>query len=363
MLVNFNSYKIYISSKSFKQNDKIAKELRLDVNLEINNKNLIAIGGESYIFGLINNIILNIIFYTNSKFIYNDAILNNTMYNKNLQNNLIDYNTINDIKSGNILIINLAKLHINLLNIINKRIYTKIIIINCHHKEFWNRIKILYNYKLIKRKQYITNNNFITVNILQYKYDIPIFIPIGNNCSIAYQLNNLNLRFNSYPFDWAKCNISQINKVLENKFKDFSKLKISKFSLNHLDIIDNKFGSYILKNKYNINFAHELLKEDNIINLENKFNKRINKLLKCKNKYIIFILLNLQNNIDNQINKLIINLKKYFTNFKILYISNYKIQDNKNIHSYIINTTWSGWEFNHLNWEKIIINNILKSKK
>ena len=28
-------------------------------------------------------------------------------------------------------------------------------------------------------------------------------IPIGDHCAVAYILNDLNLRYKSYPFDWV----------------------------------------------------------------------------------------------------------------------------------------------------------------
>ena len=83
------------------------------------------------------------------------------------------------------------------------------------------RINILTNYKLILRKQYITNLYFVTVNILEYKYNIPKFISLGTSCVIAYQLNKLGLRKESYPFDWAKFDINKLNNVLENNFNNF----------------------------------------------------------------------------------------------------------------------------------------------
>lgn len=356
MIVKFNNQQIYISSKSFKQNNKIEKELRFDVNEQLLNNNIVSIGGEGYIFGLTNNNIKKIINYTNSKYIYDDANLNNKYYKKELENNLVNYNNIKSLKSGKCLIINLAKLNINLLNLINKRYYTKIIIINCHHDEFWKRIKLLTNYKLILRKQYITDSYFVTINVLNYKKQIPIFIPLGNNCAIAYQLNKLNLRYNSYPFDWAHINIKKINNVLQNNFEDFSALYIYKYSNNHLDLVNNNIGTYIIKNKYNIKFAHELLNKYDLNLLENIFNKRIVKFKECKNKNIIFILLNLEKNIDKEINILVNNLLNYFHNFKILYISNYEIKPNKYIIWHKINSDWSTWELNHLDWENIIFN-------
>jgi hypothetical protein len=196
------------------------------------------------------------------------------------------------------------------------------------------------------------------MNVLEYKYKIPTFISIGNTCAVAYQLKELNLQYNSYPFDWAKSNIKKINEVLENNFNNFSNLSIFKFSETHLYKFKNNNGSYILKNEYNINFAHEFLNEYELHILKNKFDIRISQFKNNKNNFIIFVLLNLEKNIEIELDKLIINLKKYFNNFKILYISNYPIKKNNFIIPYYIDNEWSGWSFNHLNWYNIIFNSL-----
>jgi hypothetical protein len=111
---NFNNNNVFISNNSFKQNKIIKKDLRFDVNSYINFSNLVCIGGESYLFGLTNNIVTYINHYTNSIHIYNDAIKNNKIYRKNLNNNNINYNTFNNISSGDLLLINIAKLNIDI---------------------------------------------------------------------------------------------------------------------------------------------------------------------------------------------------------------------------------------------------------
>lgn len=408
-LYSFNKTPVFISEESFKQNYQIAKELRNYTNELLNSininqkyKNLISIGGESYLYGITNPIIRYITNYTNSKFIYNDVILNNKIYKKNIINYLIDYNIYTYIKNGDILIINNSKLNINLLKIINTRFYKYIIIINCHHIEFWNRLKYLNNYKLLKRKQFITDNYFVTVNLLKYKYQRPVFISLGNTCAIANQLNILGLRKQSYPFDWCKISLDKLNKVLENKFKNFSNIRIKKFSNKHEYIynketkqnINNKIitklktsnksnsnGSYILTNDYNIEFAHELYinNQESLEKLKKTIDLRIERFIKLSHKKIIFIIFDLLN--KNQLIKLINNLKKYFTIFKILYINidnNYKnttkickncntihcsinILKNYNfVKSITIDNNyinWDDWTHSKLDWFNIIFNN------
>ena len=338
-----NNYSFFISPNSFKQNSIIQNELRKYINFLIFNlydklveKNtfqsylsqIVCIGGESYLFGLSNNF-NSIIHYTNSIYIYNDADLNNSIYKKKLENNLIDYNKYSNIKNSDLLIINLAKLHINLLNQINKRYYKYIIIINCHHKDFWKKINLLTNFKIISRKQFIVTNYFVTATLFQYKSNIPLYISLGNTCSIAHQLKETGLRTQSFPFDWCKISLNQLNKVLNNDFENFNNLKVMKFSDTHT-LENSEHGSYLLKNPYNILFAHELYKINNynINNLKSIINNRIINFKNAKNENIRFVIH--KSFIDQSgLNKLISNLQQFFTNFKIIYITNSNHISNK----------------------------------
>lgn len=370
----FNNQVVFISDNSFKQNKSVAKDIRKYVNENINYKNITTIGGESYLIGLTNNKIINVINYTNSKIIYDDANFNNKFYKKINENNLIDYNNCIKIKTSDLLIINLAKLNQNLIKIINNCNFYQIIIINCHHSDFWKKIKLLSSYNLISRKQFITNNsqeysvthNFITVNLFTLKQIKSTFISLGGNCAIAYQLKRLGLRDKSYPFDWCKMSINKLNKVLENDFKHFSDVEINKYSENHLlenDPIFSNSGSYIVKNKYNISFAHEL-KTDNKEELD-KFKqiieRRIKRFKELKRKEITFVILNLENKKNDNLNAEILlkNLKIYFTNFKLIYIGsnlNYIKEINKEITYIKINVNeWVDWKYSNLDWKNIFI--------
>ncbi len=387
-LHKFNNNYFFISDKSFLQNIKIQKELRKYIILFLNDflycnnsseintfsnklSTIVCIGGESYLFGLSSN--FNRIFhYTNSDFIYNDVIFNNTIYKKNIKNYLIDYNTYKFIKNGNILILNLAKLNINILNQCNKKFYKFIIIINCHHYEFWKRIKYLNNYKLLSRKQFIVDNNyFVTVSVLKYKYNIPIYISLGNTCAIAYQLNKYGLRSLPFPFDWCKINIKQLNNVLSNNFNNYDNLNVIKFSNSHklFDSDDNTTGSYLLKNSNNIIFAHELysISDYNIELLKLNIKKRIKNFYNCKNKNLRFII-NCSNIDIDKLHILISNLKLYFNNFIIICITNNSnlttLDCNiiQNIKIYIITIDyniidWKNWKLSSINWFDIFFKN------
>lgn len=363
----FNGNIVFISKDSFIQNQIIKKDLRKYIKLILDNQfqnNIVSIGGESYLFGITSKNIIYITNYTNSKSIYNDVNYNNQYYKKKLDNYHINYNTCSDIISGSVLIINLAKLNINLLKLINNRLYKKIIIINCHHDEFWKRISILSNYKLKSRKQFISNKYFVTVNILIYKNELPEFISLGTTCATAYQLNKLGLRQHSYPFDWTKIDINKLNLVLKNNFLEFENIKIKKLSANHnYKNIDNEFisdsSSYILSNKYNITFAHEVTNIDELDIFKNKLIIRKNKLLSCRHKFIIFILFNPVSKIIN-LDLLIENLNLYFHNYKIIYIN--KFQPLSKYISFIkwfqSDVEFIDWKYNNINWPNVIYNNI-----
>lgn len=388
-----NNLNFFISSNSFQQHKLIRFQIRKYINfliLNLYNKlieknafrqhlsSIVCIGGESYLYGISNNFNY-IINYTNSLSIYNDVILNNSIYKTNLDNYYIDYNKFVNIKNSDLLIINLAKLHINLLKQINTRYYKYIIIINCHHNDFWKKIKLLTNFKIISRKQFIVTNYFVTVSLFQYKSSIPLFISLGNTCAIAYQLKLTGLRTLAFPFDWCKISINQINQVLNNNFHKFNELKVVKYSTNHkllpLSInnhtIINNDGSYILKNSYNILFAHELYKINNyhIDNLKNIIDNRIKNFINAKNENIYFIIH--KSNLDLvSLHQLINNLKKYFTNFKIIYITN-KQSINSDLKSQLTNyqsiklitidyniINWEDWKLTDINWFDLFFNKI-----
>jgi hypothetical protein len=170
----FNSKMIYISSASFQQNNiYLAEKIRKFISFLLTSfayEEILCIGGESYIYGLVNNIHY-INHYTNSQSIYNDCEYNKKFYKSIIYNNLIDYNKLIKLEYNNITLINLSKLNKNLIKILNIMKTMYIIIISCNHNDFWNKITYLTNYKIIIRKKFICNvlGYFITVNFLKLK--------------------------------------------------------------------------------------------------------------------------------------------------------------------------------------------------
>jgi hypothetical protein len=182
-------------------------------------------------------------------------------------------------------------------------------------------------------------------------------ISLGSNCSITYQLNKYNLRLQSFPFDWSKITIKQLNKVLEMNFHDYENIFIKKFSENHN-------SSYIVSNKYNIIFAHEIFDKYNIEEFKKVLIKRINNFINNKS-FIKFIRIELQpitKSYLDELNKLIKLLDNYFHNYKIILLidtdSNLLIDtDSKLIIKKIINfNNYIDWKMDYINWYDIFYN-------
>jgi hypothetical protein len=184
-------------------------------------------------------------------------------------------------------------------------------------------------------------------------------ISLGSSCAVANYLKERNIRHNSYPFDWCKININQLNKVLAMRFHNFHDIKIVKYSDNHPylenysiennSIENNSIGSFVLKNDYNIIFAHEIINKYDIDNFKERLLERINRFTllesptfikyeepgKMKTTYI-------QNLIE-----LLMNLSSYFKEFKLILVvpENYNIMmelDNLRIIKYKVSEeyTW-----------------------
>ncbi len=330
----FNNKQVFISSNSFQQNHTILSKLLRKYVSNIIKYDYIAIGGESYLYGITNNC-NNIIHYTNSKFIYDDCNCNNKFYKKNIENNLVDYNTSPISDKYNYCLLNLSKLPENLMKKINSNLYIKLVIISCNHDDFWKKIKYLSNYRLIQRKKFICEKigYFISVNIF-----IPTFIGLGSNCSTAYQMKKIGIRREAFPFDWTKIKFRNLLNVFRNNFESFDKLEVVKFSENHEN-------SYILKNKY-CNFAHEVCNLNKLDDFEKKIQKRVIKLLNKKS--IIFVRLELDNILDYR--DLEYELDKYFTNYKLVVISKRKPLGNI-IHFEL--PEFIDWKFNNFDWSAI----------
>ena len=191
-----------------------------------------------------------------------------------------------------------------------------------------------------------------------------MIISLGSNCSVTYQLNKYNLRKQSFPFDWAKITIKQLNKVLENKFKDYDNIFIKKFSENH-------DSSYIVSNKYNITFAHEIFNKYSIKEFNQVLVNRINNFITrkcvcmCNEPDITFVRIELQPITESyiaELNKLIILLDTYFDNYKIILLIDSECKINCEISPKIIIKkvvnfdNFIDWKMDYIDWYEIFYN-------
>jgi hypothetical protein len=188
-----------------------------------------------------------------------------------------------------------------------------------------------------------------------------IIIPFGNSCTVAFQLQQKNLRYIALPFDWLLCDKFSILDLIKNNFSDL-------FNTNHLLIKKNNNSHYLINSswndnnlntikiynsKYKINFMHDFTNNDifeSQINCENvnyKYIRRINRfttIMTDNSIYKILIHINKINLYDEFIS--IFNQLNY-KNYKLL-IFNYKDFENKN----------SGWKLDNYNW-KLLFNKCL----
>lgn len=149
------------------------------------------------------------------------------------------------------------------------------------------------------------------------------YVSLGGDCSISHNLNKLKIRKNAYPFDWCKMTINQLIDILENNFKEFTDLHIKYKSDKHL--LDDK-ASYVLTNKYNIIFAHEVLHKKDISNFQEDLSRRIdrfNTLSKTNTKNLVYVRIEktaYKKSYNEKLSKLLYVLDKINTNYKLILI-------------------------------------------
>ena len=187
-----------------------------------------------------------------------------------------------------------------------------------------------------------------------------MFVSLGGNCAITYQLNKYKLRNQAYPFDWCRISIKQLINVLENNFKHYHHLSIQDISNKHQKY-DNKnnilsYESTLFKNSYGILFAHEV---DDIEILSESLKRRIQRF-KSITDSITFIRLELSRPnglfMKNLVSLCIV-LYKYFTRFRIKLIIHKSFEEYyvplDNVDIYYFEEFCDDWKFEHLNWNEI----------
>ena len=224
-----------------------------------------------------------------------------------------------------------------------------------------------------------------------------MYISLGGNCSITYQLNKYKIRDFLSPFDWSKITINQLIKVFEdtlnnnhlNKYTNLTiKYKSDKFIL--LDDINNQTinnqsinnqtinnqtinnqtinnQSLVLTNEYGVIFAHEILNKydlpsyieeiknrfNNLLNL--KINLRIN--LKIHINFIRIELSPIKQSYVNKLDILLLILNKLFSYNLILilpYTPLIKFKQYSNVIYHFYYEFSDDWTMNDLDWIKYL---------
>ena len=191
----------------------------------------------------------------------------------------------------------------------------------------------------------------------------PIYISLGCDCSVAYQLQKLNLRSSSFPFDWIRINHNNLINILNNNFQFFTdiqylnKIKIdkeNKFPYLEEDWTDNILTENMIVHHdfLNIKFYHDFQNDDNLnnfydqkINFQIKYNRRIQRFRKvCKDSSIkkIFVRIIKNSEEKEKLNKV---LEKYCQN------------NNFELKTIIIdkNQKFASWKKDELDWDHFFI--------
>ncbi len=194
-----------------------------------------------------------------------------------------------------------------------------------------------------------------------------IFIPLGNDCSISYQLQKLGLRKITLPFDWIKSDIKGIVKCLEDNFKyflEFDLFEIKNISDN-FSYVEDDFNESVINQmlrvynvKYKFHFLHDFINDSSydiskqFTDFRIKYSRRIEKFNMIME--------------DTTINKIFIHIgptgdlvyleklkllleKKGYSNFTIKFID-YKVFET-------IGT--SSWKREEFNWMDFFIDDIV----
>ena len=138
-----------------------------------------------------------------------------------------------------------------------------------------------------------------------------VYIPLGNDCSIAYQLNKLGLRKCALPFDWILTpSINNVIKCLEENFsKFFDNLKVKNqcnFPLLDFDWNEKESSTIRVVNDYGFHFVHDFERLEDLPDVKEKYLHRIerfNEIVCNKSIKKVFIRLGKKQelNLDGQV--------------------------------------------------------------
>lgn len=136
-----------------------------------------------------------------------------------------------------------------------------------------------------------------------FKNNNHIYIPLGNDCSVAHFLRKENLRNFALPFDWNVTPLKSVVMLIENKFEDFLDpvnliyeepcQRLLFKEKKDLEIKEDIITPVICR-KYEMLFPHDFSVKglDDLALVKDKYLKRIirfQKLMNDRNTIIVFV--------------------------------------------------------------------------
>jgi hypothetical protein len=130
----------------------------------------------------------------------------------------------------------------------------------------------------------------------------PIFIPIGDSCSVARQLELYDLRRFAFPFDWLRIKrLSTITKIINNKFEGFADFKQCNETTSFPFLETDDFNpdapkrTFKATNRYGVLSFHDFSSDkpfiDQLPSIQQKYQRRIDRFYETlrSSDQIIFI--------------------------------------------------------------------------
>ena len=120
---------------------------------------------------------------------------------------------------------------------------------------------------------------------------IPLYISLGYDCSVAYNIRKLNLAREALPFDWMKIpTINSIISILQNDFDGFCEInqydiKPQSANFAYCGAHDNSSSASMLTNISNIKSNFKLIHKKYGFILPHEFNGDLLDITKFKAKY------------------------------------------------------------------------------
>lgn len=176
-----------------------------------------------------------------------------------------------------------------------------------------------------------------------------VYIPIGSDCSVAWNLSRLGLRKYALPFDWLRLsNINTIESLIESKFQYFLdpsylivERESDKFPLIESNLNDKDIRPIIKNTKLNIRFFHDFTNINDLDQVVEKYQRRIDRLYEyLENPDIEKIFVRYTTKINDKQRLENIFKKLNCQNFKVILIMNEGIK-------------CQSWEKEELDWEKL----------